>query len=195
MNDFGSKIYDAAKKAVKEVYDLEPAEGQLIIETPQDTKLGDYSTSIAMKLSRTLRRNPMEIAEPLTAKLAELLPECESITVARPGFINFKLKQSALAAVINDVIAAGDDYGKNESGKGKRLLLEWVSANPTGDLHCGHARNAAWGDCICRLMVASGWDVLREFYVNDAGNQIVKLGESLTARYFEYFGKEYPLPD
>ena len=195
MNDFGSKIYDAAKKAVKEVYDLEPAEGQLIIETPQDTKLGDYSTSIAMKLSRTLRRNPMEIAEPLTAKLAELLPECESITVARPGFINFKLKQSALAAVINDVIAAGDDYGKNESGKGKRLLLEWVSANPTGDLHCGHARNAAWGDCICRLMEASGWDVLREFYVNDAGNQIVKLGESLTARYFEYFGKEYPLPE
>ena len=195
MNDFGSKIYDAAKKAVKEVYDLEPAEGQLIIETPQDTKLGDYSTSIAMKLSRTLRRNPMEIAEPLTAKLAELLPECESIIVARPGFINFKLKQSALAAVINEVIAAGDDYGKNDSGKDKHMLLEWVSANPTGDLHCGHARNAAWGDCICRLMEASGWDVLREFYVNDAGNQIVKLGESLTARYFEYFGKEYPLPE
>ena len=195
MNDFGSKIYDAAKKAVKEVYDLEPAEGQLIIETPQDTKLGDYSTSIAMKLSRTLRRNPMEIAEPLTAKLAELLPESESITVARPGFINFKLKQSALAAVINEVIAAGDDYGKNDSGKDKHMLLEWVSANPTGDLHCGHARNAAWGDCICRLMEASGWDVLREFYVNDAGNQIVKLGESLTARYFEYFGKEYPLPE
>lgn len=183
MNDFGSKIYDAAKKAVKEVYDLEPAEGQLIIETPQDTKLGDYSTSIAMKLSRTLRRNPMEIAEPLTAKLAELLPECESITVARPGFINFKLKQSALAAVINEVIAAGDDYGKNDSGKDKHMLLEWVSANPTGDLHCGHARNAAWGDCICRLMEASGWDVLREFYVNDAGNQIEKFASSIDARY------------
>lgn len=182
MNDFGSKIYDAAKKAVKEVYDLEPAEGQLIIETPQDTKLGDYSTSIAMKLSRTLRRNPMEIAEPLTAKLAELLPECESITVARPGFINFKLKQSALAAVINEVIAAGDDYGKNDSGKDKHMLLEWVSANPTGDLHCGHARNAAWGDCICRLMEASGWDVLREFYVNDAGNQIEKFASSIEAR-------------
>ena len=195
MNDFGSKIYDAAKKAVKEVYDLDVAEGQLVVETPQDTKLGDYSTSIAMKLSRTLRRNPMEIAEPLTAKLAELLPECESITVARPGFINFKLKASALTAVINDVITAGDDYGKNESGKGKHLLLEWVSANPTGDLHCGHARNAAWGDCIARMMEASGWDVLREFYVNDAGNQIVMLGESLTARYFEHFGKEYPLPE
>ena len=190
MNDFGSKIYDAAKKAVKEVYDLEPAEGQLIIETPQDTKLGDYSTSIAMKLSRTLRRNPMEIAEPLTAKLAELLPECESITVARPGFINFKLKQSALAAVINEVIAAGDDYGKNDSGKDKHMLLEWVSANPTGDLHCGHARNAAWGDCICRLMEASGWDVLREFYVNDAGNQIEKFAKSLEARYFQIFKGE-----
>lgn len=182
MNDFGSKIYAAAQKAVKEVYDLDVAEGQLVVETPQDTKLGDYSTSIAMKLSRTLRRNPMEIAEPLVAKLAELLPECESITVARPGFINFKLKASALTAVINDVITAGDDYGKNESGKGKHLLLEWVSANPTGDLHCGHARNAAWGDCIARMMEASGWDVLREFYVNDAGNQIEKFASSIEAR-------------
>ena len=115
MNDFGSKIYAAAQKAVKEVYDLDVAEGQLVVETPQDTKLGDYSTSIAMKLSRTLRRNPMEIAEPLVAKLAELLPECESITVARPGFINFKLKASALTAVINDVIAAGDDYGRQDA--------------------------------------------------------------------------------
>ena len=185
MNDFGSKIYAAAHKAVKEVYDLDVAEGQLVVETPQDTKLGDYSTSIAMKLSRTLRRNPMEIAEPLVAKLAELLPECESITVARPGFINFKLKASALTAVINDVITAGDDYGKNESGKGKHLLLEWVSANPTGDLHCGHARNAAWGDCIARMMEASGWDVLREFYVNDAGNQIEKFAKSLEARYLQ----------
>lgn len=185
MNDFGSKIYAAAQKAVKEVYDLDVAEGQLVVETPQDTKLGDYSTSIAMKLSRTLRRNPMEIAEPLVAKLAELLPECESITVARPGFINFKLKASALTAVINDVIAAGDDYGKNDSGKGKHLLLEWVSANPTGDLHCGHARNAAWGDCIARMMEASGWDVLREFYVNDAGNQIEKFAKSLEARYLQ----------
>ena len=77
MNDFASKIYSAAKQAVKEVYDLDAAEGQLVIETPQDKKLGDYSTSIAMKLSRTLRRNPMEIAEPLRTKLAELLPECE----------------------------------------------------------------------------------------------------------------------
>ena len=185
MNDFGSKIYAAAQKAVKEVYDLDVAEGQLVVETPQDTKLGDYSTSIAMKLSRTLRRNPMEIAEPLVAKLAELLPECESITVARPGFINFKLKASALTAVINDVITAGDDYGKNESGKGKHLLLEWVSANPTGDLHCGHARNAAWGDCIARMMEASGWDVLREFYVNDFGNQIEKFAKSIEARYIQ----------
>ena len=98
MNDFGSKIYAAAQKAVKEVYDLDVAEGQLVVETPQDTKLGDYSTSIAMKLSRTLRRNPMEIAEPLVAKLAELLPECESITVARPGFINFKARTSPARA-------------------------------------------------------------------------------------------------
>src|SRR5699024_10601251 len=89
----------------------------------------------------------------------------------------------------------GDNYGQNNSGEGVRILVEWVSANPTGDLHCGHARNAAWGDSICRLLEKSGYDVLREFYVNDAGNQIVMLGESLVSRYFEYFGKEYPLPE
>ena len=148
-----------------------------------------------MKLARTLHRSPLQIAEPLAEKLQELLPEAESVTVAKPGFINFKLKSEALSALINQVIAAGDDYGKNSSGAGKRVLVEWVSANPTGDLHCGHARNAAWGDSICRLLEASGWDVLREYYVNDAGNQIVMLGESLVSRYFEHFGREYPLPE
>ena len=140
---------------------------------------------------------PMDIAAPLAEKLAELLPEAGSVTVARPGFINFKLKQDALSGLIDKVIAAGEDYGRNDSGRGKRVLVEWVSANPTGRLHCGHARNAAWGDCICRLMEASGYDVLREYYVNDAGNQIVMLGRSLTARYFELFGRgeDYPMPE
>ena len=195
MGDFEKKILTAVKDAVKAVYDLEPEEGVLQVETPKDTKLGDYATSAAMKLSRALRKNPMEIAGPLVEKLTELLPEAESITVARPGFINFRLKKESLTALINQVLTAGDDYGKNDSGKGKKALVEWVSANPTGDLHCGHARNAAWGECICRLMEASGWEVLREYYVNDAGNQIVMLGESLVSRYFEHFGREYPLPE
>ncbi len=195
MSDFEVKILNAAREAIKAVYDIEPDESILVVETPKDPKLGDYALSVAMKLSRTLRKDPMEIAEPLVAKLYELLPDVDTITVARPGFINLRLKTDSLTALINKVIDAGDDYGKNDSGKGKKILVEWVSANPTGDLHCGHARNAAWGDCMCRLLEASGWDVLREFYVNDAGNQIVMLGESLISRYFEYFGKEYPLPE
>ena len=195
MSDFESKIYRALHEAVLSLYELDMDETVLVVETPKDTRLGDYATSAAMKLARSLRKNPVEIAEQLAGKLAELLPEAESISVARPGFINFKLKNTALSALINQVIDAGEHYGENESGKGKKILVEWVSANPTGDLHCGHARNAAWGDSICRLMEASGWDVLREYYVNDAGNQIVMLGESLTARYFEHFGRDYPLPE
>lgn len=196
MSDFESIIYAATREAVKAVYDIEPEDDLFVVETPQNPDFGDYSTNVAMKLSRTLRRNPMEIAQPLCEKLMELLAEAESVTAVRPGFINFRLKQDALGALINKVIDAGDDYGKNDSGRGKKVLVEWVSANPTGELHCGHARNAAWGDCICRLMEASGYEVLREYYVNDAGNQIVMLGRSLTARYFEHFGRDdYPLPE
>ena len=189
MSDFETRIYEAVREAVKAAWDIEPEEGLYVVETPQNPDFGDYSTNVAMKLSRTLRRNPMDIAAPIVQELERLLPEADSVTVARPGFINFKLKQDALSGLIDKVIAAGEDYGRNDSGRGKRVLVEWVSANPTGRLHCGHARNAAWGDCICRLMEASGWDVLREYYVNDAGNQIVMLGKSLEARYFEHFGR------
>ena len=197
MSDFETKIYEAVRKAVRAVWETEPEEGLYVVETPQNPDFGDYSTNVAMKLARALRRSPMDIAAPLAEKLAELLPEAESVSVARPGFINFKLKADALSSLINKVIELGDDYGKNESGRGQRWLVEWVSANPTGRLHCGHARNAAWGDCICRLMEASGYEVLREYYVNDAGNQSVMLGKSLSARYFEHFGRgeDCPMPE
>lgn len=197
MSNFDTAIYRAVQTAVSEAFGIEPEDGLFIVETPQDPQFGDYSTNAAMKLARTLRRAPMDIAAALAERLPALLDEVESVSVARPGFINFRMKQGALGALIETVLAAGEDYGKNESGKGKRILVEWVSANPTGELHCGHARNAAWGDCICRLMEASGWEVLREYYINDAGNQIVMLGRSITARYFEHFGRsdDYPMPE
>lgn len=196
MSNFEKKIFDAVLEAVRAVYGIDADESLLVVETPKDPKLGDYATSAAMKLARTLRKNPFEIAEALAEQLRGLLPEAESVTVARPGFINFKLKNTALSSLINQIIEAGEAYGRNESGRGKKALVEWVSANPTGELHCGHARNAAWGDSICRMMEASSWEVLREYYVNDAGNQIVMLGKSLEARYFEHFGRdEYPLPE
>lgn len=197
MSDFEQKIYDALDAAVKELYGIDADADTLLVEIPRDTKMGDYASSTAMRLARALHKAPMIIGEELAAKLREKLPEAESVTVAKPGFINFRLKGDALSGVINKVLEAGESYGRNNSGNGERVLVEWVSANPTGDLHCGHARNAAWGDSLCRLMELSGYDVLREYYVNDAGNQIVKLGESLVARYFEHFGRaaEYPLPE
>ena len=195
MSSFDNEILEAVKRAVKEVYDIEPDEKIVMVEAPRDPKMGDYSTSVAMRLAKTLHKAPMQIAEPLVENLKKNYAGAESIEIAKPGFINFRLKNDVLSSVINTVLEAGDAYGSNDSGHGKRMLVEWVSANPTGDLHCGHARNAAWGDSICRLMEKSGYDVLREYYINDAGNQVVNLGESLISRYFEYFGKEYPLPE
>lgn len=195
MSSFEKEILEAVRNAVKEVYDIEPDEKTLMVETPRDPKMGDYSTSVAMRLARTLHKAPLQIAQPLVEYLQNHCEGAESVEAVKPGFINFRLKNNVLSSVINQVIEAGDSYGANTSGEGRRVLVEWVSANPTGDLHCGHARNAAWGDAICRLMEKSGYDVLREYYINDAGNQIVNLGESLISRYFEYFGKEYPLPE
>ena len=120
MSIFEEKLLAALRQAVQEVYGLEPEEGLLLIETPKDPKLGDYASSTAMKLARTLRQNPLAIAEALAEKLRALLPEAESVTVARPGFLNFRMKKDAFTAVINQVLAAGDDYGKNNSGAGKK---------------------------------------------------------------------------
>ena len=156
MSNFEGKIYDVTKQAVKEVYGLDVGPDTLVVEVPRNKDNGDYATGVAMKLARELHKNPVEIAEAIAAKLRELLPEAESVMVAKPGFINFKLSSEALTSLINQVLDQGDNYGQNESGKGVRILVEWVSANPTGDLHCGHARNAAWGDSICRLLEKSG---------------------------------------
>lgn len=195
MSDFEQLIHDAVKVSVKNVFGIDADEAVLNVETPRDPKMGDYATGAAMRLARVLRKAPMDIAAPLVEDLKKTLPEASEIEAVRPGFINFRMSKNALSSVINTVLAAGDDWGKNESGKGVNVLVEWVSANPTGRLHCGHARNAAWGDSICRLYEASGYNCLREYYVNDAGNQMVMFGESLISRYFRHFGKDYPLPE
>ena len=195
MSDISEKIRSVIKESVKEAFDLEPEDNMVMTERPRDPKMGDYSTNIAMRLAKSLRRKPIEIANDLIPVLQKNLPEASSITAAGAGFINFVMSESSLAAVINKIIESGDEYGKNNSGNGEKILVEFVSANPTGDLHCGHARGAAWGDSICRLLDASGYDVLREYYVNDAGNQIHMLALSLIARYNEYFGRPFELPD
>ncbi|MBR3357226.1 MAG: arginine--tRNA ligase [Solobacterium sp.] len=195
MSNIQDTIITAVTKAVKEVCDYEPEHKLVMVETPRDPKMGDYSTNIAMRLAKIVRKKPADIAASLVPVIARELPEAASVTVAGPGFINFKMKESALSDCINHILDAGDSWGKTAAGNGEKVLVEFVSANPTGDLHCGHARGAAWGDALCRVLSAAGYDVLREYYVNDAGHQIDMLAESMLSRYFAVFGKDYPLPE
>lgn len=195
MNNIELELTSNIENAVKECFDITPESGLVMIEIPKDNTKGDYSTNIAMRLTKIVRQNPQMIAKTLVEALEKNLQNAEKIEIAGPGFINFWIKKTELANVINTVIDAGDDYGKNDSGHGLRILVEYVSANPTGALHLGHARGAAWGDSICRLLNKSGYDCLREYYINDAGHQIDMLGESVYARYLQAFGKEATLPE
>lgn len=195
MSDISEKIKAAVRTSVKETFDLDTDEKMVMAERPRDPKMGDYSTNIAMRLARTLHKKPADIAQEMLPALQKNLKEASSITVAGPGFINFVISETALSDCINEVLDAGEKYGTNNTGKGEKVLVEFVSANPTGDLHCGHARGAAWGDALCRILSASGYVVTREYYVNDAGNQITMLAESMYSRYCELFGVEYPLPE
>lgn len=193
--DLETNLKSAIEIAVKNVFDLDDVKELIMIEIPRDNSFGDYSTNIAMRLAKTLHQNPKVIAEKIKEELEKVLDNVESITVANPGFINFKMKKSSLANIINNILEQNENYGRNNIGNGEKVLVEYVSANPTGDLHLGHARGAAWGDSVTRLMNFSGYDVLREYYVNDAGHQIDMLAESLISRYFDCFGKNYPLPE
>ena len=195
MSDISVKICDVIKQSVNEAFSLEVEDQMVMVERPRDPKMGDYSTNIAMRLAKSLHKKPVDIANELVEVLKKNLTEASEVSVAGPGFINFKINESALSACINQIIDAGKDYGKSEFGKHEKLLVEYVSANPTGDLHCGHARGAAWGDALCRILSEAGFDVTREYYVNDAGNQIDMLAESMYSRYCELFGVEYPLPE
>ena len=194
MNKIESGLISNIEQAVKSLYDLTLEAGVIMIEIPKDQTKGDYSTNIAMRLTKLLRKNPQIIAQELVVEL-EKAYNVKSVEIAGPGFINFWMKSDSLGDVINEVIEKGVNYGHNDSGKGQKVLVEYVSANPTGNLHLGHARGAAWGDCITRLYNASGYDCLREYYINDAGNQIHNLGLSVYARYAACFGKQVELPE
>lgn len=195
MNQIETNLKKALADAAKKAFDTEVEIEKIVIEIPKDKSHGDYSTNLAMQLTRLLKNNPRVIAEALQQNLDMEAAAIEHCEIAGPGFLNFKIKNTSLAQIIKTVLAQGDNFGHNETGNHERVNVEYVSANPTGDLHLGHARGAAWGDSITRLMKASGYDVTREYYVNDAGNQIVNLGKSLQARYREYFGLPFVLPE
>ena len=189
------KIVNTLKVIVSDLYQIQPEEGLVMVEIPKENSNGDYSTNIAMRLTKILRRRPQEIASEIKEELLKRLDIVSSIDIAGPGFINFWLKKDAMANIINTIIDQGDAYGSSDAGKGLKVLEEYVSANPTGPLHCGHARGACWGDSVARIMKKAGYDVTREYYINDAGAQILNLGKSLLGRYRELFGLEFSLPE
>lgn len=189
------KIMDALGEAV--------AEGELdavpmpafIIEVPKDKSNGDYSSNVAMAGAKCFRKAPRQIAEIIVSHLDlndTLFERCE---IAGPGFINFYLGGKFYAEILKDVVNSGADYGKSDYGKGKKLLVEFVSANPTGPMHIGNARGGAIGDCLASVLQWAGYSVNREFYVNDAGNQIEKFATSLEVRYLQHFKPETELPE
>lgn len=195
-----NKIEIALKNALrKAVVDLKYVDDmdldKIVIEIPKDKDHGDYSTNLAMQLTRVLRRNPREIANEIVDALDKDAAQIEKVEIAGPGFINLFLKKTAMTSVINEVLEENEHYGCSQYGNGIKYNVEFVSANPTGDLHLGHAKGAAVGDCICRIMSAAGYDVTREYYINDAGNQMKNLAVSLYYRYLELFNIKKELPE
>ena len=153
----------------------------LEIERPKNPAHGDFSSNAAMQLARPLKRNPRELAQLILTELpaSPLIAKAE---IAGAGFINFHLAPAAWHGIVPQIRAAGAQFGRGDTGTGHKVLVEFVSANPTGPLHVGHGRQAALGDAICNLYAAQGWVVCREFYYNDAGVQIATLANSVQAR-------------
>ncbi|GFN34017.1 arginine--tRNA ligase [Paenibacillus xylaniclasticus] len=168
---------------------------ELVLEVPRDKSHGDLATNAAMQLTKLAKRNPRQIAEAIIAGLDKAAASIESAEIAGPGFINFRLNKSYLYPVVNQVLNAGDNYGRVNDGTGKSVEVEFVSANPTGSLHLGHARGAAVGDALCNVLDFAGYDVTREYYINDAGNQVANLAYSIEARYKQAIGQDAEMPE
>ena len=192
MDLVSNKIVIIIKSALKNVYNLENIDSLVMVEMPKLKDHGDFSSNIALRLAKVLKNSPINIANSLKGEL-ENNDFIEKVEVVVPGFLNFFVKKDSLSEIINKIIDQGKDYGRNNFGKNEKVMVEYVSANPTGDLHLGHARGAAYGDSLTRVLKFSGYDCLREYYVNDAGNQIEVLGESLYQRYLEALGYEFDI--
>lgn len=186
-----SYLQNLVKEAAEKL-GLSLSPSQVVIETSKDALHGDYATNIAMQLSRQLRKNPREVATQLIAHLDQ--SKMAKVEIAGPGFINFFLKAAALTQYIPLIIKQGEAFGNGEK-QHKTVNIEFVSANPTGKLHLGHARGASVGDSLARLLTKSGYNVIKEFYVNDAGVQINNLGHSLYTRYLNLLGIAKPMPE
>ena len=165
------------------------------LERPRDPSHGDWATSVALSLAKPLRKAPREIAEEIVERLEISEALVSAVEVAGPGFLNFRLAAASVTEHLARIVREDETYGYSATGAGERVIVEWVSANPTGPLHLGHGRQAALGDVICGLLAATGWSVYREFYYNDAGTQMELLARSVRARYLQVLGEASELPE
>jgi arginyl-tRNA synthetase len=200
MTNVIDKLYDNVKKAVADAVVTAGIVAreelpEFVLEVPRDKSHGDLATNAAMQLTKLAKRNPRQIAEAIVANLNGASASIESAEIAGPGFINFRLNKSYLYPVVGEVLASGNDYGRVQDGAGKSVEVEFVSANPTGSLHLGHARGAAVGDALCNVLDFAGYEVTREYYINDAGNQVANLAYSIEARYKQALGQDAAMPE
>ncbi len=195
MSEIEVTLKQAFIKAIQDAYSITLLENEVELSLPKDKAHGDYATNVAMKSSKKIGGKPRDIAENIEKHFDYTSTGVDHLEIAGPGFINLFMKNDSLQAVITKVLEKKDTYGQSDAGKGKKINIEYVSANPTGDLHPGHARGAAVGDSLARIMKMAGYNVTREYYVNDAGNQINNMALSLQARYLQACGKEAEVPE
>jgi arginyl-tRNA synthetase len=194
IKDDLKRLIEAALERAAVRGDLPPAATpEIVLDHPARQELGDFATNVALRLQRAVGKPPREIAGAISHHL-ELPAAVAAVEVAGPGFLNFTLADEWLQEQVNVILKDGDQFGHLPLGTGQKVQVEFVSANPTGPLHVGAARNAALGDTICRLLAATGHDVQREYLINDAGSQIQALASSVLARYRQHFGLAAEMP-
>lgn len=182
-------VRDMAGKSAEGILD------SVTIGVPKNKKFGDLYTNAAMVMARPLSKNPLNIAQTMVKDLSEAWPQAEGLEIVKPGFINFKLKDSFLKSCLAEIITQREKYGRNQEGAQAKVNIEYVSSNPTGNLHIGHGRWGVLGDVLSSLYEANGYQVTREYYVNDYGSQIQKFGQCAASLYSRHFGREHDYPE
>jgi len=188
INDAASRCVDKGLLAREEVPPFS-------LESPKEKSHGDYATNIAMVMTDREGNPPHEVARIIVSQLEDEAGIIENVEIAGPGFINFRLKDEVWYSVLEEIELRGEDFGKGDIGKGKRVQVEFISANPTGPLHVGHGRGAAIGDVLANILRACNYRIFKEYYINDVGSQMNILGESVLLRYYQVMGEEVEYPD
>jgi arginyl-tRNA synthetase len=191
-----TKILREALEALPEMISaIKDSSIPIVLTVPKNESYGDYATNLAMSLAKPLKQGPMKIAETLVRQIPSGLPWLEKTEVVKPGFINFFLKDQAFQNLLPLIIRQGETFGRSDRGKGQKVQIEFVSANPTGPLHIGHGRGAALGGALTALFQATGYEVATEYYLNDLGTQMETLGRSIQARFKKLQGEDCPFPE